>query len=536
MSDNFNEEKREFNPSSVPNSDGQNQYFQSPVPQAQESAFAQNFSRSNEQNTYAQQPQYAQEQQYVQEQQAVQNSYLPNTQNIYSQTNSLNQVEQPVAQEAVQPNSFSQTTYQPYTAQPIYDTQSAIPEVQTDNVKPKKQHKAAKRIALIVSCLALAICVGFGGGYFGTMLANNQNAAVEANGSKPTDEKGGDKDSASKGSLNITQNQGTQVSATTTQEVAEKASESVVEITTETVVNDSFMQQYVSKGAGSGVIISEDGYIITNHHVIEDANTVNVTLKNGKTYKAKLIGKDKVTDIALIKIEEKGLTPAVFGNSDNLKVGETVVAIGNPLGELGGTVTNGIISALNRDITIDGQTMNLLQTNAAINPGNSGGGLFNANAELVAVVNAKSGGENIEGLGFAIPINDVVNILDDLMDHGYVTGRPQMGISVKDISTKDEMFSYRVDRLGAYVVDVQSGSAAEKAGLEIGDCITKIDDTDITSSADITSTILKHKVGDTIKITVYRDGETMKVSLTLEEENPKESNSSSDFSDDYYGS
>lgn len=535
MSDNFNEEKREFNPPPIPNSDEQNQYFQSPVPQEQKSTFTQSLSSSNEQSTYVQQPQY------VQEQQAVQNSYLPNVQNIYSQTNSLNQNEQPVTQEVMQPNSFSQPTYQPYTEQSINDTLSAVPEVQAKNVKPKKQHKAAKRIALIVSCLALAICVGLGGGYFGTMLANNQNAAVETNGNTPTgnksaNEKDTNKDGTSKGSLNITQNQGTQVAATTTQEVAEKASESVVEITTETVVNDSFMQQYVSKGAGSGVIISEDGYIITNHHVIEDANTVNVTLKNGKTYKAKLIGKDKVTDIALIKIEETGLTPAVFGDSDNLKVGETVVAIGNPLGELGGTVTNGIISALNRDITIDGQTMNLLQTNAAINPGNSGGGLFNANAELVAVVNAKSGGENIEGLGFAIPINDVVDILDDLMDHGYVTGRPQMGISVKDISTRDELFSYRVDRLGAYVVDVQSGSAGEKAGLEIGDCITKIDDTDITSSTDITSTILKHKVGDTIKITVYRDGETMKLNLTLEEENPKENNSSSNFSDDYYGS
>lgn len=218
----------------------------------------------------------------------------------------------------------------------------------------------------------------------------------------------------------------------------------------------------------------------------------------------------------MLKIEETGLSPVTFGDSDNLKVGETAVAIGNPLGKLGGTVTSGIISALNREITIGGETMNLLQTNAAINPGNSGGGLFNANAELVGLVVAKSSGSDVEGLGFAIPINDVVNILQDLMDHGYVTGRPSLGVSLTDIS-EDQLFSYRLDEAGTYVAQVTSGSAAEKAGIKLGDLLVKIDDTEITSSSQAASLISKHKAGDEISITVKRDGKEQTVKATLDE-------------------
>ena len=392
----------------------------------------------------------------------------PPIQNTYAQAQQPITYNSPYSQQYQQP-TYSTPYYQP---QPIKAT-----DVRT---APKKKNKTAKRVAIITASLALVACIGIGGGFLGSKLA------------------------------------GSSVTPTSTQEVAEKAANSVVEITTESVVSGQYMQQYVSTGAGSGVIISKDGYIITNNHVIDGASNITVTLKNGKSYTAKLIGKDNQVDVALLKIEETGLSPVTFGDSDNLKVGETAVAIGNPLGKLGGTVTSGIISALNREITIGGETMNLLQTNAAINPGNSGGGLFNANAELVGLVVAKSSGSDVEGLGFAIPINDVVNILQDLMDHGYVTGRPSLGVSLTDIS-EDQLFSYRLDEAGTYVAQVTSGSAAEKAGIKLGDLLVKIDDTEITSSSQAASLISKHKAGDEISITVKRDGKEQTVKATLDE-------------------
>ncbi len=442
---------------------------------------------------------------------------------------------------AQNPNNVSGGQY--LASDRIYDSyaqpQKAVQAPETaPSGKPKKSKKALKRTVVIAACLALVACVGVGGGFLGSMLASN-SGIVAANGESSNSSESSNNSESSKSNLVINKADGTEVAATTTQEIAEKAADSVVEITTETVVNGQFLQQYVSQGAGSGVIISEDGYIITNNHVIDGANNITVRLKNGKSYTAKLIGKDSKIDVALLKIDEKDLKPVTFGDSDKLKVGETAVAIGNPLGKLGGTVTNGIISALDRDITIDGESKNLLQTNAAINPGNSGGGLFNANAELIGLVVAKSSGEDIEGLGFAIPINDVVDVLDDLMDHGYVTGRAYLGVSLQDISS-DELFSYRLDKAGTYIANVVSGGAADKAGLEVGDCITKIDDQDVSSSTEVSSIISDHKAGDKITVTIYRNGETKKISVTLDEEKPEESSSDTGYSNNdpyryYYG-
>ena len=193
--------------------------------------------------------------------------------------------------------------------------------------------------------------------------------------------------------------------------VAARTQNSVVEIRTESVTNSLFLRQFVTEGAGSGVIISEDGYIVTNNHVIQDARSITVALHDGTTYQAQLVATDSKMDIGVIKIDASGLTPAILGDSDSLSVGEPVVAVGNPLGQLGGTVTNGIVSALDREIILNNERRNLLQTNAAINPGNSGGGLFNANGELVGIVVAKSSGEDVEGLGFAIPVNDENRLL-----------------------------------------------------------------------------------------------------------------------------
>ncbi|MEG2489159.1 MAG: trypsin-like peptidase domain-containing protein, partial [Anaerorhabdus sp.] len=218
------------------------------------------------------------------------------------------------------------------------------------------------------------------------------------------------------------------------QDIIQKAQPSVVEIRTETVSNNFLLQEYVSEGAGSGVIITSDGYIVTNNHVIDNASTINVTLSDGTSYPATLIGKDAATDLAVIKIEATNLTMAVLGNSDGISVGDTVVAIGNPLGRLGGSATDGIISALDREITIDNETMTLLQTNAAVNPGNSGGGLFNSRGELIGIVNAKSSGSDIEGLGFAIPVNDVKTVAEQLINDGYVSNRASMGVYLSEVT------------------------------------------------------------------------------------------------------
>ncbi|MDF3000344.1 MAG: trypsin-like serine protease [Bacillota bacterium] len=306
----------------------------------------------------------------------------------------------------------------------------------------------------------------------------------------------------------------------TTAEVAALTAASVVEIRTETVTTDSWMQQYVTNGAGSGVIVSSDGYIVTNNHVIDGANKITVRLKNEKTYTANLIGTDSKTDVALLKIDATGLTAAVLGDSEGLQVGDTAIAIGNPLGQLGGTVTQGIISALDRALSIDGKTMNLLQTDAAINPGNSGGGLFNDRGQLIGIVVAKSSGSDVEGLGFAIPINVAKTVASELMENGYVKGRLDTGMSFLDLTTTQKALMYGVRQLGVYVQSVASGSNAEIAGFRAGDMIVSVGDTKITSSTVLSQALETYSVGDTVTITVIRNGSSGQLSLTLQEYKP----------------
>ena len=310
----------------------------------------------------------------------------------------------------------------------------------------------------------------------------------------------------------------------TVAEIAAVASPSVVEISTETVSTHSFFSQFIQEGAGSGVILSEDGTIVTNNHVVEGASRITVRTKDGAEYEATLVGADSKTDVAVLKIDATGLTPAVLGDSDSLIVGEYVMAIGNPLGQLGGTVTDGIISALSRDVTINGETMTLLQTNAAINPGNSGGGLFNEKGELVGIVNAKSSDTSstttIEGLGFAIPINTVKNTVQEILDYGYVRGRAALGVTLIDITDAQTAFQYRVDRMGVYVAGVTEGGASDKAGVQVGDCIISIGDVAVSSYSDIKSQLNNYSVGDTIQMQVIRDGRTLTLNITLDEYRP----------------
>lgn len=357
---------------------------------------------------------------------------------------------------------------------------------------PKKPRKKARAAGLVAVCAAVSLMAGIGGGYLGSRIpAESEVSSTESSGTV----------------LYQSVSNRTGTGELSVADVAAQAADSVVEITTGSV---SYAGQLVQTGAGSGVILSTDGYIVTNHHVVEDAASITVRTRSGDSYTASLVGMDEKTDLAVLKIDASGLTPAVFGDSDQLVVGETAVAIGNPLGELGGTVTSGIISALSRDVTIDGQTMTLLQTSAAINPGNSGGGLFNSAGELIGIVNAKSSGTGIEGLGFAIPGNTVKAVVEELIDNGYVTGRIDTGITVVDLTSQSDAIQYGVMRTGIYVLSV-SGSD----GFRAGDQILTMDGKEIAAMSDYNEVLDAHQVGDTIAVTVRRGNRQATLTMTL---------------------
>ena len=278
-----------------------------------------------------------------------------------------------------------------------------------------------------------------------------------------------------------------------------------------------FGQSVQTASAGSGFVLTADGYIVTNHHVIADASTVKVTLYNGDTYDAAVIGSDEDYDIAVLKIEATGLQPVTLGDSDTLNVGDHVLAVGNPLGELTFSMSGGMVSSVNRAINVDGTPFNMIQTDTSINPGNSGGPLFNQYGEVVGIVSAKYSSyssESVEGLGFAIPMNDVLAMIQDIMTNGYVTNKPYLGIT-QGTMTSQMAAQYRYDiSQGVFVYSVEAGSAADKAGLKMGDVITKVDDTDIATSEDLVAAKKSYSAGDTSTFTIYRDGKTQAVKVT----------------------
>lgn len=387
--------------------------------------------------------------------------------------------------------------------------------------RPYKRGLSTKGvIAIMLLCAILFGGIGFGSGWYlrETGSANTQNGGNNGEVSEDTDTEA-DADPQTSLSLQMVKEE---TGALTIPEITEKSADSVVEITTETVQTGTMLQQYISSGAGSGVIITEDGYIITNHHVIEDATNISITLRNGETYPAALVGLDEQLDVALLKIDATGLTAAYIGTSSDLVVGQSVVAIGNPLGQLGGTVTNGIISALDRNITLGGETHNLLQTNAAVNPGNSGGGLFDAQGNLIALVVAKSSGDGVEGLGFAIPIDDVIEVLDDLKEFGYVTGRVSLGLSLVDINSNQMAWMYRVNELGTYIYSVTADSSAAEAGLQPGDRIISVNGTEITCYDDLKTLLKDVSVGDELAFVVSRSGQTLEIPVIAGEYVPSE--------------
>ena len=274
---------------------------------------------------------------------------------------------------------------------------------------------------------------------------------------------------------------------------------------------------YVQSGAGSGVIISQDGYILTCAHVVSGATSVKVQLDGSdESYDATIVGQDSTSDIAVLKIDATGLTPAVIGDSDALAVGEVAVAVGNPLGTLSNTVTDGIVSALNRQVTVQNNDMTLIQTDASISPGNSGGGLFNANGELIGIVNAKSSSSDAEGLGFAIPINTAMEMAKQMIEKGYVA-RPAMGVTVITINDAQTAMQYGVSNYGVYIYQIASGSGAEKGGLKLGDRIISIDDVAVSSASDVQKYCQSKEVDDTVTLQVERDGKVISCEVTLGE-------------------
>ena len=292
---------------------------------------------------------------------------------------------------------------------------------------------------------------------------------------------------------------------------------SVVGITNKAVARDWFNNPVETEGVGSGVIFRSDGYIVTNNHVISGAKEIIVSLADGRSLKGKLIGADEVTDLAVVKVEADNLPAADFGDSDQIVVGEPAIAIGNPLGlEFQGSVTSGVVSALNRTLDISDKRVKLIQTDAAINPGNSGGALVNADGEVIGINSAKVAAGGVEGMGFSIPSNTVQNVIKELMDKGYVA-RPYLGVTVFDPSTAGRYgYQLNIDK-GVYVFRLTLGGPADKAGLQRGDIILKIGEVEVNSVSELRQKVGEYKVGDSVKVTFDRNGSTRSVDLVLEE-------------------
>ncbi len=401
---------------------------------------------------------------------------------------------------------FANSNPYPTSEQPMYHYAYQPPKPKKE-VKPLTMKHLVAGVAIsAVIALVLGLVGGFAGArFFGGSAVVPSGTAVIYKTTKLKDENGN----------NVKE-------ALSVEEVAALVKTSVVEITTEQIVTGSFMQQYISEGAGSGVIITADGYIVTNHHVIDGATNIKVRLSDGTELAAKLIASDSKSDLAVIKVETTNLTPAAFGSSKELQVGETVVAVGNPLGELGGTVTQGIISALERTTTVENVSMSLLQTDTAINPGNSGGGLFNTSGQLIGVVNAKAAGAEIEGLGFAIPIDTADVVIKDLISLGYVSGRVNPGFEYVEINDAMTAMMYRVSELGLYIKSVQKGSDAETAGFQSGDYVVSVDGTKVTTAAEANALVDGKKPGETATFVIKRGGTEQTVTVTLTEYKPAE--------------
>lgn len=381
-------------------------------------------------------------------------------------------------------------------------TQDAQPEPIADVpvMRPvKKRHNGLKIASLALVCSLLGGAIGAGAVW-----------AVQS-GSVATTE------------IAVSDRQATQVavtqvssgSAMSDEEVYASNVDSVVSINTSATTN-YFGQTVETASSGSGFIITTDGYIVTNYHVIEDSSSVAVTLCNNETYDATIIGYDEDYDLAVLKIEATDLQAVTIGDSEALNVGSRVLAIGNPLGELTFSMSGGMVSSVNRAINVSGTPFNMIQIDAAINPGNSGGPLFNTYGEVIGIVSAKyssdSSGESVEGLGFAIPINDVSVMIEDIITNGYVTNKPYLAVTAGTMNT--QMAAQTQLPEGLYIYSVEDGGAADRAGLLVGDVVIQVDDTTIASMDEFSTAKRGYTAGETATFVVYRNGETLEIEVT----------------------
>ena len=386
------------------------------------------------------------------------------------------------------------------------------PEYQNGPQQPVQEMKPVKKNRVGMKLTALALCCALlGGAVGGGIVWGVSNSGEE------------DSTTINVSDRTVSQVAVNKVDGQTEMSDAEVYAANVNSVVSINVTGTSgtnwFGQPVQTASAGSGFILTSDGYIVTNYHVVGDAQTIQVTLYSGDTYDAQYVGGDEDYDIAVIKIEATGLQAVTLGNSEELNVGDHVLAIGNPLGELTFSMSGGMVSSVNRTINVDGTPFNMIQTDTSINPGNSGGPLLNSYGEVVGIVSAKysstgSNGETAEGLGFAIPINDVSSMIQDIMTNGYVSNRAYLGATIGTLNASmAQQYRYDITE-GAFVYSVEDGGPADQAGLQLGDVITAIDDTEITSLDDLTAARKSYTAGDTCTLTVYRQGETITLQLT----------------------
>ena len=397
-----------------------------------------------------------------------------------------------------------QQEQQTQNSQPVYQSQ---PQGGQTPHKNGKNRLGLKITSLALVCALLGGLVGGGTAYLVSNSSNSETTEVNVSNRKPTEIQ-----------LKTVDGKNPMTDA----ELYAANVNSVVSINITATSDPNFFGQTTqTAGAGSGFILTPDGYIVTNYHVVGDADTVKVTLYNGDSYDAQYIGGDEDYDIAVIKIEATDLPNVTLGNSDSLNVGDHVLAIGNPLGELTFSMSEGIASSVNRAIDVDGTPFNMIQVDASINPGNSGGPLMNLYGEVVGIVSAKYSSYSdttVEGIGFAIPISDVQTIITDIMENGQVTDKAYMAIKAGSM-TEQMAAQYNIDvTKGVFVYAVEKGGAGEKAGLQLGDVITKLNDTDITSMSDLSMAKKSYKAGDTVTLTVWRGGQEITLSLTFDQQ------------------
>ena len=396
------------------------------------------------------------------------------------------------------PNSLYHYKYSSQEEQPAWEAATK-----------KKKNSIWKKSGVKVTALLLACAlVGGGAGFGGAALARSVGVG------------GGTAIHQSDRTVQeVTVKKVTGQTLMTPAEVYASTVGSVVSINCSAVSTNIFGQRVESASSGSGFVITQDGYIVTNHHVVASASSVKVTMYDGKEYSAAVVGSDSDYDVAVLKVETTGLQPVTLGNSADVNVGDTVLAIGNPLGELTFSMSQGIVSCCDRAINVSGTPFNMIQVDASINPGNSGGPLMNLYGEVVGIVSAKYSSYSntaVEGLGFAIPIGDVQAVITDIMENGQITSKPSMGI-IAGTMTRQMAAQYQIDKdSGVFVYSVDKGGAGEKAGLRMGDVITKVDSMEITSMEDLTAAKKGHRAGDTVTVIYYRDGQNYSTELTFD--------------------